>query len=186
MTRPTKSFQSDSINGGQNCLLQRLSKSKVRKKVRCALLSHSTNMSAASCTFQGSKVSCNLRHHDVGLKVSPSKSLFNRPIMLAPHLPELSQLFKCVVCQVSVQPAVASYFMGARVFITFSCTLFAMTKFSCRGYSASKTTHVFFIVTILHGDDAGAVFMLCGSTTISTAAINAGRVGSFGFRVLII
>ena len=135
MTRPTKSFQSDSINGGQNCLLQRLSKSKVRKKVRCALLSHSTNMSAASCTFQGPKVSCNLRHHDVGLNVSPSKSLFNPPIMLAPHLPELSQLFKCVASQAPVQPAVASHLMGARVFITFSCTLLAMTKASITTYS---------------------------------------------------
>ena len=135
MTRPTKSFQSDSINDGQNCLLQRLSKSKVRKKVRCALLSHSTNMSAASCTFQGPKVSCNLQHHDVGLNVSPSKSLFNPPIMLAPHLPELSQLFKCVASQAPVQPAVASHLMGARVFITFSCTLLAMTKASITTYS---------------------------------------------------
>ena len=166
MTRPTKSFQSDSINGGQNCLLQRLSKSKVRKKVRCALLSHSTNMSAAPRTLKGPKVSCNLPHHDVGLNVSPSKSLFHRPIMLAPHLPEFSQLFKCVASQTPVQPAVASHLMGARVFITVSCTLFAMTKFSCRGYSASKTTHVFFIVTILHGDDAGAVSMLCGTRDV--------------------
>ena len=56
MRRLTKSYQSDSVKGGPNCLLPQLSNSKVRKKERCAPPTHPIGMREASKISHGSVV----------------------------------------------------------------------------------------------------------------------------------
>ena len=64
-------------------------------------------------------------NHDVGLHVSPSNSLFNRPITLAPYLPELSQLFLCV----TLEPTYTLRWLPTLWQpVSSSCTLLEMTK----------------------------------------------------------